>query len=91
MNTDINLLIRQIKSDLCNAEELVKKGNLEQAFVLSEKIAETFDNIKVIGEHNLILENLKKKLVLFRRDLNNRMVKVVRSSFTDNSLNPSSN
>jgi len=79
MQSGFNSLINQITIDLRNAEELMKKGDLDKAFKLSEKIAENLQKIETSYLREPNLESLQNNLAKFRRTLNNQMVKVVKS------------
>ena len=86
MKSDFNSLIKQIKTDLSSAEELMKNGNLDHAFKLSEIIDENIQKLMLTAEHNPNMQGLQTNFAKFRRNLNNQMVKVLKSSSNQNQL-----
>jgi len=91
MKSDFNSLVNQTNDYLYNAQELMVAGKLDEAFKISEKIAENIQKLKIADEQNQNIEMLKTRLAQFQRNLNNRMVKVVKSGLNNSSPKASLN
>jgi hypothetical protein len=79
MQANEKSLFDKIKMEFDLAEKLMLDGKLEESFQISEEIAQTIALLNVENASNQELISLHKKFARFRRNLNNKMVKVVKS------------